>query len=163
MVCDVGYHTHQEMHLAEDVPKSVPRCIVHNTVFQLIASLALPAFIIHAGVHQAVRGFKKIGRFTKWGPTVVSVPAEPRIPALPVGRRPTGCVRVWQVGLGMIPFLPATVDYPAEVAIDTAFAYAWPHPRGQHGHAYNLSTMKPMMEHGHGGDGHGDGTSMVAK
>ena len=77
VVCDVGYHTHQEMHLAEDVPKSVPRCVVHNTVFQLIASLALPAFIIHAGVHQAVRGFKKIGRFTKWGPTVVSLPAEP--------------------------------------------------------------------------------------
>ena len=80
VVCDVGYHTHQEMHLAEDVPKSVPRCIVHNTVFQLIASLALPAFIIHAGVHQAVRGFKKMGRFTKWGPTVVSLPAEPAPP-----------------------------------------------------------------------------------
>ena len=86
MVCDVGYHTHQEMHLAEDVPKSVPRCIVHNTVFQLIASLALPAFIIHAGVHQAVRGFKKIGRFTKWGPTVVSLRAEP-LPSSGAGSR----------------------------------------------------------------------------
>ena len=102
------------------------RCFVHNTFFQLIASLgkrsrnphrnsisgdvsdrllvitALPAFIIHTGVHQAQVAFKKMGRYTKWGPTVV--------------------------GLAMIPFLPPLVDYPAEVIIDTGFAYAWPHP-----------------------------------
>ena len=102
--CDVGYHVYQETQLPDDVPggKNVPRCFVHNTVFQLIASLALPAFIIHAGVHQAQRTFKKLGRYTKWGPTVV--------------------------GLAMIPFLPTCVDYPAEVIIDTGFAYAWPHP-----------------------------------
>ena len=102
--CDVGYHVYQETQLPDDVAggKNVPRCVVHNTVFQLIASLALPAFIIHAGVHQAQRTFKKLGRYTKWGPTVV--------------------------GLAMIPFLPTCVDYPAEVIIDTGFAYAWPHP-----------------------------------
>ncbi len=104
VICDISYHVYQEAQLPEDVDggKNIPRCFVHNTVFQLIASLALPAFIIHAGVHQAQRGFKKLGRYTKWGPTVV--------------------------GLAMIPFLPACVDYPAEVIIDTGFAYAWPHP-----------------------------------
>ena len=112
---------HAEHSLPDNVAKSVPRCAVHTTVFQLIASLALPAFIIHSGVHGAHRLCHKMNRFTKWGPTVV--------------------------GLGMIPFLPACVDYPAEVAIDTAFAYAWPHPRGQHGHAYNLTTLEPMMKH----------------
>jgi fission process protein 1 len=100
--CDVGYHVYQETQLPETAPKSISRCVVHNTVFQLIASLALPAFIIHSGVHQAQRSFKKLGRYTKWGPTVV--------------------------GLAMIPFLPACVDYPAEVVIDTGFAYTWPHP-----------------------------------
>lgn len=104
VLCDVGYHVYQETCLPDDCPggKNIPRCLVHNTVFQLIASLALPAFIIHTGVHQAQRGFKKLGRYTKWGPTIV--------------------------GLAMIPFLPACVDYPAEVLIDTGFAYAWPHP-----------------------------------
>lgn len=119
--CDVGYHVHKEYHLPDTAPKNVARCAAHTTVFQLIASLALPAFIIHSGVHAAVKTCKKMGRFTKWGPTVV--------------------------GLGMIPFLPACVDYPAEVIIDTCFAYTWPHPRGQHGHAYDLSTMEPMMHH----------------
>jgi fission process protein 1 len=99
--CDVGYHVYQETNEPED-KRDISRCLVHNTVFQLIASLALPAFIIHTGVHQAQRSFKKMGRYTKWGPTVV--------------------------GLAMIPFLPPLVDYPAEVVIDTGFAYAWPHP-----------------------------------
>ena len=54
------------------------------------------------------------------------------------------------VGLGMIPFLPAFVDYPAEVAIDTAFMYGWPHPRGEHSHAYNLETWEPACPHAHG-------------
>ena len=104
VICDISYHVYQETKLPEDIDggKDIARCFVHNTVFQLIASLALPAFIIHSGVHQAQRTFKKLGRYTKWGPTVV--------------------------GLAMIPFLPGCVDYPAEVAIDTGFAYAWPHP-----------------------------------
>lgn len=104
VICDISYHVYQETQLPEDVDggKDIARCFVHNTVFQLIASLALPAFIIHSGVHQAQRTFKKLGRYTKWGPTVV--------------------------GLAMIPFLPACVDYPAEVVIDTGFAYVWPHP-----------------------------------
>jgi hypothetical protein len=72
----------------------------YAVVFQGIASLALPMFIIHQTVHAAQYVTKRAGRFTKWGPTVA--------------------------GLALIPALPYAVDEPAEHVIDTAFDTLWP-------------------------------------
>ena len=55
MFCDIGYHVYHEQNVPETELKSVPRCLVHTTVFQLIASLALPAFIIHSGERPITR------------------------------------------------------------------------------------------------------------
>ena len=42
VVSDVSYHVYLENALPDTVEKSIPRCIIYNTVFQLVASLALP-------------------------------------------------------------------------------------------------------------------------
>lgn len=69
-------------------------------VFQLIASVALPFLVIH----QTVKGSSvlvkryvapKFAAVHKWGPSVV--------------------------GLGVIPFLPVTVDHPTEHAVQYVF------------------------------------------
>jgi len=62
--------------------------LAERTTFQAIASLAGPAFIIHQSVHLSKRLFQKIGRFAKWGPSIV--------------------------GLSVIPFLPIVLDEPVE-------------------------------------------------
>ena len=69
-------------------------------VFQLIASVALPFLVIHQTVKGSSVLLKRYvsEQYTathKWGPSVV--------------------------GLGVIPFLPFTVDHPTEYAVDYAF------------------------------------------
>jgi fission process protein 1 len=97
---DIGYTTYRESLRPEGNPI---RACVHATIFQGIASLALPMFIIHQAVHAAQVASKRIGRFTKWGPTIA--------------------------GLALIPLLPYAVDEPCEHAIDFAFDKAWPVPK----------------------------------
>ena len=96
---DIGLTTYKE---SQKPDGNTARTFVHATVFQGIASLALPMFIIHQAVHAAQYATKKMGRFTKWGPTIA--------------------------GLMLIPALPYAVDEPAEHIIDYAFEKAWPLP-----------------------------------
>ena len=108
---DIGYTTWKEHEKGE---KGEPvRAFVHATVFQGIASLALPMFIIHQVVHVAQNATKKMkaGPMKKWGPTIA--------------------------GLALIPALPYAVDEPCEHAIDYAFDRFWPKKDGSssaHGH-----------------------------
>jgi fission process protein 1 len=62
--------------------------VSERSVFQAVASMALPAFSIHTTVNLGQRFFNRIGRFQKWGPTVA--------------------------GLSLIPFLPVMFDHPVE-------------------------------------------------
>lgn len=78
----------------------VKRALAHASVFQILASIAVPTLVIHTVVHNTQRVTKTMGRYTKWGPTVV--------------------------GLAVIPFLPSTIDEPIEHAVDAAFDRYWP-------------------------------------
>jgi len=98
---EVGYHTYLE---AQKPDGDTARVFVHQSIFHSIASIGLPMTIIHQAVHGAQWGFKKLGRFTKWGPSLV--------------------------GLALIPALPYVVDHPCEVAVDYAFDAAWPKKEG---------------------------------
>ena len=104
---DIGVTTYKETLKPDGNP---PRAFAHGVVFQGVASLALPMFIIHQAVHAAQIATKRLGRFTKWGPTIT--------------------------GLALIPALPYAVDEPCEHAIDWAFEQAWPvDGKGKKGHA----------------------------
>jgi fission process protein 1 len=85
---------------------SVTQCVVERSTFQAFASLALPALIIHKTVHYANIGFKKLGRFTKWGPSIV--------------------------GLSLIPLLPVYLDAPVEHAIEYGFHHYGPWAKKEH-------------------------------
>ena len=106
---DVGLTTYEESKRPDATQETTFRAFCHAAIFQGVASLALPMAIIHQAVHAAQVATKKMGRFTKWGPTLA--------------------------GLLLIPALPYAVDEPCEHAIDYAFDKAWPIPgRSQHGH-----------------------------
>lgn len=98
VVADIIYHTWhaKEAGLSDTV---VLRTAVHATVFQFLASLAMPYVIIHTAVKKSTTQFVKMGKFVKWGPSIV--------------------------GLSLIPFLPL-VDEPAEFLIDGFFHKVWP-------------------------------------
>ena len=102
---DIGLTTYKES-LKPD--GNATRTFVHSTIFQGVASLALPMVIIHQAVHAAQYATKKMGRFTKWGPTIA--------------------------GLALIPALPYVVDEPCEHAIDYAFDQVWPDEKKKKGH-----------------------------
>ena len=106
IVGDVGLTTYKEHCKPDGNPT---RAFVHASIFQGVASLALPMFIIHQAVHAAQIATKRMGRFTKWGPTIA--------------------------GLALIPALPYAVDEPCEHAIDYVFDQAWPvPPKGKDDH-----------------------------
>jgi len=70
---------------------------VERATFQAVASMALPAFTIHAIVRQATKAFQntKNPRIRAWGPTVT--------------------------GLAVVPGLPFLFDHPIEHVTDNAF------------------------------------------
>jgi hypothetical protein len=72
-----------------------------SCLVQGVASLAVPMIVIHQAVHAAQAVTKRLGRGTKWGPTIA--------------------------GLALIPVLPYAVDEPCEIAIDYVFDTYWPH------------------------------------
>lgn len=78
------------------VPMTPLQMAVERSTFQLTASLIIPAVIIHSAVDFAKWGTKRIGRFTKWGPSIF--------------------------GLAIIPLLPMYLDEPSEHAIEWLFA-----------------------------------------
>jgi fission process protein 1 len=69
--------------------------VVERSTFQLVASLVIPAVVIHSSVDFAKHFTKRIGRFQKWGPSIF--------------------------GLAIIPLLPVFLDEPAEQAIEWGF------------------------------------------
>ena len=86
----MGLTTWEESKRPDATQETTLRAFCHATVFQGVASLALPMVIIHQVVHAAQAATKRLGRFTKWGPTVA--------------------------GLILIPALPFAVDEPCEAA-----------------------------------------------
>jgi len=101
MVGDVVYET-AEVRSRGAPDYVVARTAAHATTFQLIASLIIPSAIIHTAVSKSGKLFKKLGMFTKWGPSVV--------------------------GISLIPLMPL-IDHPVEGVIDAAFDKYLPLPK----------------------------------
>ncbi|WVQ84089.1 hypothetical protein IAT38_006234 [Cryptococcus sp. DSM 104549] len=78
-------------------PTRLALVAVKRSVFQGVASMALPAFTIHTAVRYAGRAFAKSANPTmrRWGPTAV--------------------------GIGIVPALPYMFDHPVEQATDFIF------------------------------------------
>lgn len=90
---DVGWEAYklkQRNYVTEKgEPMSMTQCIVERSAFQAIASMAVPTLVIHTSVDIAKKVTKKIGRFTKWGPSVVGLSIIPLLPMYldaPVGK-----------------------------------------------------------------------------
>ena len=90
-----GYKVHRSGHNDHGHPMTVPQMIVERSTFQLVASLLIPAVIIHTAVDVTKHFTKRINRFTKWGPSIA--------------------------GLAIIPLLPLYLDEPAEKGIEYVF------------------------------------------
>jgi mitochondrial fission process protein 1 len=85
-----GYKTKDHKH-----SMTMTQCIVERTVFQGLASIAIPFGIIHSTVSLGRKFFNKVGRFQKFGPSIL--------------------------GLSVIPILPLFLDEPIEHTIEHAF------------------------------------------
>lgn len=81
VICDVGYEGHKDYKRGSD-RNHITRTVLERSLFQSIASMALPAFTIHTQVHSFQKVFKKVGKFQKWGPTVMGFALIPFIPYL---------------------------------------------------------------------------------
>ncbi|TYJ52686.1 hypothetical protein B9479_006692 [Cryptococcus floricola] len=105
LIGDVSFTTYKSSQLGPSPleaanisePTRLSMVAVKRTVFQGLASMALPAFTIHTAVRYAGRAFAKSGNVTarRWGPTVV--------------------------GIGIVPALPYLFDHPVEQATDAVF------------------------------------------
>jgi hypothetical protein len=105
---DVALEGHRDYALGRG-NEEVTRTVLKRSIFQSVASMALPAFAIHTQVRVFQHVFKKMGRFTKWGPTLM--------------------------GLALVPFLPTIFDHPSEHLLDHAFDRFWP-TKYSHAHAH---------------------------
>lgn len=81
VICDVAYEGYKDYKHGSD-NSHIARTVLERSLFQSIASMALPAFTIHTQVHLFQKVFKKIGRFQKWGPTCMGFALIPFIPYL---------------------------------------------------------------------------------
>jgi fission process protein 1 len=97
---DVAYNTSEE-YAAGGTRESIMRVAAHSTIFQCVASVAVPSLIIHQVVHAVQHQARRLpaGRLRFWLPSLC--------------------------GLACIPLMPY-VDEPCEHAIDAAFEKAWP-------------------------------------
>ena len=110
-IADVGYEAYKlkKNHYRNEKtlePMTMTQCVVERSTFQALASLLLPAVVIHQSVHVAKKAFTKIGRFTKWGPSLV--------------------------GLSIIPLLPVYLDEPVEKAVEHVFHHYGPWAKKDH-------------------------------
>ena len=98
-IADVGieaYKLHNRGYITEkNQPMTLTQCVVERSAFQAVASIIVPFVIIHTTVDVTKRICYKIGRFKKWGPSVI--------------------------GLSIIPLLPMYLDAPVEHAIEWSF------------------------------------------
>lgn len=91
-----AYKLHNRGYVTETKqPMTLTQCVVERSTFQLIASLIVPAVLIHTTVDIGKHLFKRIGRFQRFGPSIL--------------------------GLSMIPFLPLYLDHPVESGIEYVF------------------------------------------
>ena len=75
---------------------SMAQCVVERATFQAVASIAAPFAIIHTAVSATKKVVNRLGRFQKWGPSIV--------------------------GLAIIPLLPTYCDHPIEHFLEDFFA-----------------------------------------
>jgi mitochondrial fission process protein 1 len=85
---------------------SLTQCVVERSVFQAVASMAIPTLVIHTSVDITKHLTRKINRFQRWGPSIV--------------------------GLSIIPLLPMYLDHPVEEALEHMFAHYGPWAKKQH-------------------------------
>lgn len=105
LIGDVGFTTYKARELGPSPleaanmsePTRLAMVAVKRSVFQGIASMALPAFTIHTAVKQASKALANSQNVTlkKWGPTTV--------------------------GISIVPALPYLFDHPVEQAVDWSF------------------------------------------
>ena len=100
--------------------KEVTRTVVKRSIFQSVASMALPAFAIHTQVRAFSYVFKRLGRFQRWGPTCM--------------------------GLVLVPFLPVFFDKPCEHVLDYMFDHLWPSKYSHHAH-HEVASTTTNVEH----------------
>ena len=74
---------------------TLSQCVIERAAFQTLASVVIPFIVIHSTVDIAKKVFKKIGKFQRFGPSIV--------------------------GLAAIPLLPMHLDHPVERAIEWSF------------------------------------------
>lgn len=86
-----------------DTPTETSRVFLQRSIFQGLASLALPAFTIHTAVDFTAKHIKKVTKspmLLRYGPT--------------------------GVGLAVVPLLPVMFDEPVEIGMEKLFDYVWP-------------------------------------
>jgi len=62
VIGDVAYEGKKEKQRGSDT-KKVSLIMAERAVFQVVASMAIPAFLIHTSVHLVSKACKKYGRF----------------------------------------------------------------------------------------------------
>lgn len=102
---DVAYETRKASQAGVS-GMELARLGTERAVFQAVASMAVPAFLIHSQVNIFKAITAKLGRGQRWVPTIA--------------------------GLAVIPFLPLYLDEPSEKAIEWAFAKVWPTDKKHH-------------------------------
>ena len=111
ILADVGweaYKLHKRGYQSDsDEVTAIAQCVVQRTTFQVLASVVIPAAIINTSMKVSTQFFHRVGRFQRWGPSVV--------------------------GLAIIPLLPLVVDKPVENGVDWLFARfsPWSQPAGR--------------------------------
>jgi len=100
VIGDVGYEGYKNYKTTTHDKNALAQLMIKRTVFQSVASMALPAFMIHTQVRIFKKVFTKVGKFQRWGPTVA--------------------------GLALVPLLPFVIDHPVEHALNHIFDRVWP-------------------------------------
>ncbi|ORY87604.1 mitochondrial 18 KDa protein-domain-containing protein [Protomyces lactucae-debilis] len=97
LIGDVGYEGYKAKYVHDEANGAVGTLMVKRSIFQGLASMALPAFTIHSTVKYSAKLFKNVQnpKVNGWGPTVM--------------------------GLAVVPALPYLFDHPVEYAVDTVF------------------------------------------
>jgi fission process protein 1 len=98
-VADVGYETykcHRRGYVdLQGNPTPLTKVIVERSLFQGLASIVVPAAVVHQIVHHAQILTKKYGKYQKYGPTLM--------------------------GLASLPLMPYIIDPPIEMVLEYAF------------------------------------------
>lgn len=97
---DVGwdaYKLRRRGYLTEkNEPMSMTQCVVERATFQAVASMIIPTLVIHTSVDIARKVTTRLGRYQKWGPSLVGLSIIPLLPMYldhPVGKYFLLCVR----------------------------------------------------------------------